>query len=59
MLRRKQCQLTHLFEDGTPGFLYLGLDQTGQMLEIITVAIPGDELVIHVMPYRYRRKKKS
>ena len=37
-------------------FRWVGFDNQGLELEIIAVATPKYLLVIHVMPYRFRRK---
>jgi hypothetical protein len=37
-------------------FRWIGKDDRGIEIEIIAVATPQYLLVIHVMPYRYRRK---
>ena len=37
-------------------FRWIGKDVRGVEIEIIAVATPQYLLVIHVMPYRYRRK---
>ena len=37
-------------------FHWVGFDDQGLELEIIAVATPKYLLVIHVMPYRFRRK---
>lgn len=37
-------------------FRWIGKDDRGVEIEIIAVATPQYLLVIHVMPYRYRRK---
>jgi hypothetical protein len=43
---------------GHEGLWYEGDDGEGLELEVITVPLSGgDELVIHVMPTSYRRKK--
>ncbi len=40
---------------GAEGWLYVGPDERGRVLEIIAVATEADTLlVVHVMPYRYR-----
>jgi len=36
---------------------WIGIHDRGLELEIIAVVTPGYLLVIHVMPYRFRRKK--
>lgn len=36
--------------------LWIGEDDRGVMLEIIGVELPDYLLIIHVMPYSYRRK---
>lgn len=43
---------------GNTGLLYVGQDQTGRELEIITVELANPErrLVVHVMPTALRRK---
>jgi hypothetical protein len=45
--------------DGTRGRRYVGPDQNGQVLEVITIDVPGDVLVIHVMPYIYRTPRSQ
>lgn len=40
---------------GAEGWLYIGSDERGRVLEIIAVTTEADTLlVVHVMPYRYR-----
>lgn len=43
---------------GNAGWLYVGRDETGPKLEIITVELadPQRQLVVHVMPTALRRK---
>ena len=38
-----------------PKILFLGPDGRGEELEIVAVVLPGELLVIHAMPTRYRR----
>ena len=38
-----------------PKILFIGLDGRGEELEIVAVVLPGELLVIHAMPTRYRR----
>ena len=38
-----------------PKILFLGTDGRGEELEIVAVVLPGELLVIHAMPTRYRR----
>lgn len=37
--------------------LWIGEDDRGVVLEIIGIELPGYLLIIHVMPYGYRRKR--
>ncbi len=40
---------------GAEGWLYVGADERGRVLEVIAVTTEADTLlVVHVMPYRYR-----
>ena len=41
---------------GDKSFRWIGSDDRGVELEVIAVATPHYLLIIHVMPYRYRRK---
>lgn len=43
---------------GADGWLYIGYDETGRELEVITVELadPQRVLVVHVMPTALRRK---
>ena len=38
--------------------LFIGRDEKGVELEVIAIAQPDHLLVIHVMPYAYRRKPR-
>jgi hypothetical protein len=38
--------------------LFIGRDEKGAELEVIAIAQPDHLLVIHVMPYAYRRKPR-
>ena len=41
---------------GEQNLRWIGIDDRGLELEIIAVVTPEYLLVIHVMPYRFRRK---
>jgi hypothetical protein len=41
---------------GDPRVVWVGTDPRGRELEIIAVLLPDLILVIHVMPYDYRRR---
>ena len=43
-------------KSGDQNLRWIGFDDKGLELEIIAVVTPGYLLVIHVMPYRFRRK---
>jgi hypothetical protein len=43
-------------ERSDQSFRWIGKDDRGIEIELIAVATPQYLLVIHVMPYRYRRK---
>jgi hypothetical protein len=36
--------------------LWIGADDRGALLEIIGIELPEKLVIIHVMPYRYRRR---
>jgi len=38
--------------------LFIGLDDRGVELEVIAIEQPGHLLVIHVMPYAFRRRSQ-
>jgi hypothetical protein len=43
-------------KSGDQNLRWIGIDDRGLELEIIAVVTPKYLLVIHVMPYRFRRK---
>lgn len=45
---------------GEEGWLYIGPDDRGVVLEVIAVATAADELlVIHAMPYAFRERGRA
>ncbi|HVW81341.1 MAG TPA: hypothetical protein VHB69_10440 [Mycobacteriales bacterium] len=49
-----------VLNDGTPALLYIAPDQTGEVIEVLTIAIPtGERLVVHAMPFRYRTPRSK
>lgn len=39
---------------GKPGFLWVGPDQDGNVLEVIAAPDGDDLIVVHVMPYEWK-----
>ena len=44
---------------GEPGLLYVGIDDRGVELEVITVNRHGDEIAVHSMPTSYRHDTRN
>ena len=56
VLEQYQPMEVHDPKTGDQNLCWIGIDDRGLELEIIAVVTPEYLLVIHVMPYRFRRK---
>ena len=56
VLEQYQPMEVHDSKTGEQNLRWIGIDDRGLELEIIAVVTPEYLLVIHVMPYRFRRK---
>lgn len=42
---------------GQPGVLWVGADQDGNVLDVIAAVEPGQLIVTHVMPHRWKEHR--